>query len=219
MFQAGQYYTTLALDTPGGFVPRPYSIAGSPLEEGVLEFYVALVDNGQLTPTLFAQELGAKFYVLTPKGKFTVKAAGKKSLLMVATGTGLAPFVGQVRTLWKAHQSGVPMPYRVVLFYGVAYADEFGYRQELEGYAAHKKEGFDFTFICTFVAPGIPPAAGPRRCGARPRQRGGAPCVRPASCPRATLGGGAAREGVDQRAARADHPGGAPRSWPAAIPA
>ncbi len=152
MFQAGQY-TTLALDTPTGFVPRPYSIAGSPLEEGVLEFYIALVDNGQLTPTLFAQELGAKFHVLTPKGKFTVKAAGKRTLLMVATGTGLAPFVGQVRTLWKAFQSGVPMPYRVVLFYGVAYADEFGYRQELEGYAAHKKEGFDFTFICTSSRP------------------------------------------------------------------
>lgn len=152
-FQAGQY-TTLALDTPThGFVPRAYSIAGSPLEEGTLEFYIALVENGQLTPTIFAQEVGAKFHYLTPKGKFTLKAAGKRTLVMVATGTGLAPFVGQVRTLWKAHQSGIPMPYRVILFYGAAYSDEFGYRTELEGYAAARKDGFDFTFICTSSRP------------------------------------------------------------------
>src|SRR3954470_15970857 len=51
-YQAGQY-TTLGLDTPDhGFVPRAYSIAGSPLDDG-LEFYIALVDNGHLTPTIF----------------------------------------------------------------------------------------------------------------------------------------------------------------------
>jgi len=47
----------------------------------------------------------------------------------------------------------VPPTYRVVLFYGVAYADEFGYRQELEGYAAARKDGFDFTFICSSSRP------------------------------------------------------------------
>ncbi len=162
-YQAGQY-TTLGLDTGNGFVPRPYSISGSPLDDNLLEFYIALVDNGALTPTIFAQETGAKFLYLTPKGKFTLKAAGKRTLVMVATGTGLAPFVAQIRTLWKAHQSGVPMPYRVLLFYGVAYADEFGYRQELEGYAAARKDGFDFSFICTSSRPdparGWTPATG-----------------------------------------------------------
>jgi ferredoxin-NADP reductase len=152
-YQAGQY-TTLGLDTANdGFVPRAYSIAGSPMDDGVLEFYIALVENGKLTPTIFAQEPGAKFHYLTPKGKFTLKAAGKRTVVMVATGTGLAPFVGHVRTLWKMHQAGVPAPYRVLLFYGAAYSDEFGYRQELEGYAAAKKDGFDFTFICTSSRP------------------------------------------------------------------
>ena len=152
-YQAGQY-TTLGLDTAGhGFVPRAYSIAGSPLDDGIIEFYIALVDNGQLTPTIFAQELGAKFHYLTPKGKFTLKHAGKKTLVMVATGTGLAPFVAQIRTLWKSHQSGVPCPYRVVLFYGASYSDEFGYRAELDQYAAAKKDGFDFHFICASSRP------------------------------------------------------------------
>jgi ferredoxin-NADP reductase len=152
-FQAGQY-TTLGLDTTAhGFVPRAYSIAGSPLDEGVLEFYIALVDNGHLTPSIFAQEVGATFHYLSPKGRFTIKAAAKPTVVMIATGTGLAPFVAQIRTLWKAFHSGVPQHQRVLLFYGVAYADEFGYRQELETYAAARKDGFDFTFICSSSRP------------------------------------------------------------------
>jgi ferredoxin-NADP reductase len=144
----------LGLDTEHhGFVPRAYSIAGSPLDEGILEFYIALVDNGQLTPTIFAQEVGAKFYYLSAKGKFTLAKANKKTVVMVSTGTGLAPFVAQVRSLWKLHKSGISCPYRVVLFYGASYSDEFGYRDELEQYAAAKKDGFDFTSICTSSRP------------------------------------------------------------------
>jgi ferredoxin-NADP reductase len=152
-YQAGQY-TTLGLDTSAhGFVPRAYSIAGSPLDDGSLEFYIALVDKGQLTPTIFAQELGATFHYLTPKGRFTIKHSGRHTIVMVATGTGLAPFVAQIRSLWKLHQSGIASGHRVVLFYGASYSDEFGYRQELEGYAAARKDGFDFTFICTSSRP------------------------------------------------------------------
>jgi ferredoxin-NADP reductase len=150
-YQAGQY-TTLGLDTPHGFVPRAYSIAGSPLDPD-LEFYIALVDNGKLTPTIFAQEVGAQFRYLSPKGKFTLKAANKRTLIMVGTGTGLAPFVGHIRSLWRLHQAGVPQDYRVILFHGAAYADEFGYREELEGYAKARKDGFDFTYLCSSSRP------------------------------------------------------------------
>lgn len=150
-YQAGQY-TTLGLDTPHGFVPRAYSIAGSPLDRD-LEFYIALVDEGKLTPTLFAQPIGATFRYLTPKGRFTVRAAAKPTLVMVATGTGLAPFVAMVRSMWRLHQAGVPVAQRVLLFHGVAYADELGYRAELESYAAARAEGFDVTYIATSSRP------------------------------------------------------------------
>jgi ferredoxin-NADP reductase len=152
-YQAGQY-TTLGLDTPThGFVPRAYSIAGTPLDDGTLEFYIALVENGQLTPTIFAQELGATFHYLSAKGRFTLKHSGKRTIVMIATGTGLAPFVAQIRSLWKLHQSGIATGHRVVLFYGASYSDEFGYRTELETYAAARKDGFDFTFICASSRP------------------------------------------------------------------
>ncbi len=151
-YQAGQY-TTLGLDTPTGFVPRAYSIAGSPLDEGTIEFYIALVEGGALTPTIFAQEAGATFHYLSPKGKFTVAVAQKQTLVMVATGTGLAPFVAQIRTMWKQHLAGVPSTYRVILFHGAAYADEFGYGPELTAYAAARGQGFDFTYIQTSSRP------------------------------------------------------------------
>ena len=151
-YQAGQY-TTLGLDTPTGFVPRAYSIAGTPLDEGVIEFYIALVEGGALTPTIFAQEPGATFRYLSPKGKFTLATAQKQTLVMVATGTGLAPFVAQIRTLWKQHLAGVPSSYRIILFHGAAYSDEFGYAAELEGYAAARTQGFDFTYIKTSSRP------------------------------------------------------------------
>ncbi len=151
-YQAGQY-TTLGLDTAEhGFVARAYSIAGSPLDPNI-EFFIALVENGKLTPTLFAQEVGAPFRFLKPVGKFTLRAAAKRTIVMVATGTGLAPFVGHVRSLWKLHQAGVPSDYRIILFHGAAYGDEFGYRSELEGYAAERTKGFDFTYICSASRP------------------------------------------------------------------
>ena len=151
-YQAGQY-TTLGLDTPTGFVARAYSIAGSPLDAGTLEFYIALVEGGALTPTLFAQAPGATFHFLSPKGKFTLNEADRPIAVMVATGTGLAPFVAQIRSLWKLFKAGVPVPHRVVLFHGSAYSDEFAYRPELEGYAAAKADGFDFTYICSSSRP------------------------------------------------------------------
>jgi ferredoxin--NADP+ reductase len=151
-YQAGQY-TSLGLDTAEhGFIVRAYSIAGSPLDPDI-EFYIALVENGKLTPTLFAQEVGSTFRFLKPVGKFTLRAAAKRTVVMVATGTGLAPFVGHIRTLWKQHQAGVPVAHRIVLFHGASYADEFGYRQELESYAAEKAKGFDLTYICTSSRP------------------------------------------------------------------
>jgi ferredoxin-NADP reductase len=131
----------------------------------VLEFYIALVDNGHLTPTIFRSEPGAKFHYLKPVGKFTLEAAAKRTVLLVATGTGLAPFVSQVRTLWKLHQAGIPSGQRVILFYGSAYADELGYREELEGYASD--DHFDFTLVCSASRPdparGWTPATGQGR--------------------------------------------------------
>lgn len=124
-FQPGQY-TTIGLETPTGFVVRAYSIASNP-ESPNLEFYIALVENGKLTPTLFQQEVGSTFWYLKPVGKFTLPPEPK--VLMVATGTGLAPFVSMLR-----HLRATGKQKEVLVMHGVAYEDSFGYEAELEGF-------------------------------------------------------------------------------------
>jgi ferredoxin/flavodoxin---NADP+ reductase len=147
-YQAGQY-VTLAMDTPEGLVARPYSVASSPLDRDAYELYVVRVDGGALTPALFAAPAGTRVWVGPPKGHFTLAAAAARTVVMVATGTGLAPFLSQIRTLFRLHAVGVPAGYRVVLMHGCAFADEFSYRDELRRYADERGDDFDFTYLTT----------------------------------------------------------------------
>lgn len=148
LYQAGQFIT-LGMDTPSGFVARAYSIASCPLERDAYELYLVRVDGGALTPHLFAAAAGSPVWVLPPKGSFTLASAQARTVVMVATGTGLAPFLGQIRTLYRLHEVGIPAGYRVILMHGCAYADEFGFRDELLSYAAARSTDFDFTYLST----------------------------------------------------------------------
>ncbi|MEK7414399.1 MAG: FAD-binding oxidoreductase [Planctomycetota bacterium] len=153
VFEAGQF-VTLGIDTPHGFVARPYSISSCPLDRDTYEFYIILVDGGKLTPTLFAAAIGSEMKVMTqPKGHFTLAEASARTVVMVATGTGISPFVSQIRTLYRLHQVGVPAGYRVILMHGCAYADEFGYRDELRVYAKAQSSDFDFHYLTTASRP------------------------------------------------------------------
>jgi ferredoxin/flavodoxin---NADP+ reductase len=148
LYQAGQYIT-LGMDTPAGFVARAYSIASCPLERDAYELYLVRVDGGALTPHLFAAPSGSPVWVMPPKGSFTLAKAQTRTVVMVATGTGLTPFLGQIRTLYRLHEVGIPAGYRVILMHGCAYADEFGFRDELLGYAKARSTDFDFTYLTT----------------------------------------------------------------------
>ncbi|MCS6969872.1 MAG: hypothetical protein RMM29_06855 [Planctomycetota bacterium] len=150
-FQAGQYLT-LGLDTPRGFTLRPYSIASCPLDRASYELYIVRIDGGTLTPQLFAAD-EQPCWILPPRGRFTLAQARTRTVVMVATGTGLAPFVSQVRTLHRLHEVGIPAGFRVILMHGCAYADEFGYRDELLAYAAARSQDFDFTYVTTASRP------------------------------------------------------------------
>jgi len=126
---------------------RAYSIASPPSEKRWLEFYVVAVDEGALTPRLFDLNVGDRLFMETKiKGHFTLKdVPTDKTVVGVATGTGLAPFLsmyhqykGQGR--WK----------KFVLLHGVRYEDNLGYRDELEQIA---KQDDRFIYIPTVTRP------------------------------------------------------------------
>src|SRR5262249_15711075 len=137
-FKAGQY-ATLGVHHEGKRIERAYSIVSSPYEEG-LEFFVERVPQGELTPKLYELQVGDKLLCRKiAKGRFTLDLrSGRANHLLLATVTGLAPFVSYARTLYKDWKSGnSPMPgnHRFYCLQGGSRSWEFGYRDEMEKYA------------------------------------------------------------------------------------
>jgi ferredoxin/flavodoxin---NADP+ reductase len=138
-FLAGQY-ATLGVDYQGRRIERAYSIVSSPYEEG-LEFFVELVPQGELTPHLCKLRPGDKLFCRKiAKGRFTLDLhSGRANHLLLATVTGLAPFVSYARTLyrdWKSGNSQMPGDHKLYCLQGGSRSWEFGYRDEMEKYAA-----------------------------------------------------------------------------------
>ena len=143
-FKAGQY-ATLGLDVGDDFVPRAYSIASSPYTRDHLEFYINVIEEGQLTPSLFRLRIGDEVYYMGPKGVFTLAKTEAKHLFLVATGTGLAPYVSMLRALHAEQWAGRPHGRTITLVHNVRFAADLGYRWELDGLAREK--GFGFQYI------------------------------------------------------------------------
>lgn len=80
---------------------RSYSIASLPEEDYFFEVHVARVAGGKVSNWLIDEvAVGADLQVLPPAGRFGIDALDKEGpLLMVATGTGLAPLLPMLRRL------------------------------------------------------------------------------------------------------------------------
>jgi ferredoxin--NADP+ reductase len=136
-FIAGQY-ATLGVDSPLKRVERAYSIVSSPYERE-LEIFIELVEHGELTPLLHRLQVGDGLSVRKiAKGRFTLDLkSGHRNHLLLATVTGIAPYVSYVRTLyadWKEQK--FPADVQLYVIQGASRSWEFGYREELERIAA-----------------------------------------------------------------------------------
>jgi ferredoxin/flavodoxin---NADP+ reductase len=138
-YLAGQY-ATLGVEIDGKRIERPYSMCSSPYESK-LEFFVEHVAHGELTPLLYAMRTGAPLLLRRfAKGRFTLDLrSGRKNHLLLATVTGIAPYVSYVRTIyadWKKGGEIMPGEHRLFCVHGASRGHEFGYRDELERVAA-----------------------------------------------------------------------------------
>ncbi len=114
-------------------IRRAYSISSGNIQMDFLEFYVSLVSDGALTPRLFAMEEGSRLFVgPKAKGLFTLdKIPLDSNILMVATGTGLAPYMSMLRSEILANRER-----KIAVLQGASYSWDLGYRRELQSLSA-----------------------------------------------------------------------------------
>ncbi len=118
-------------------INRPYSVA-SP-HGSQLEFFIVTVPDGELTPRLEKLAEGSTLQVAKKAaGSFTLKKCPeKKHLWLVATGTGLAPYIAMLRTEepWERFE-------KIVVVHGVRLAQDLAYTEELKELETSKSGRF-----------------------------------------------------------------------------
>ena len=109
-------------------IRRAYSVSSASIEREYLEFYVALVRSGELTPRLFDLKQGSRIFIGSKiVGMFTLDSVPQeKDLVFIATGTGLAPYMSMIRSELHIHKDR-----RFVIIHGAACSWDLGYRDEL----------------------------------------------------------------------------------------
>ena len=120
-FKPGQYCT---LGREG--VERAYSIVSAPYESE-LEIFVELVPDGELTPRMWRMKVGDMMSIRPrPKGLFVMNQKVHHHL-MVATVTGVGPYLSIIREY--LHQGG--QGHHFYVLFGASYQDELIYDEEL----------------------------------------------------------------------------------------
>jgi ferredoxin--NADP+ reductase len=123
-FEAGQF-VRIALDVDGERVARPFSFVNPP-QDPTLEFYGIVVPEGPLSPRLARLRPGDALYVASNPAGFLVlsEVPEAQTLWLLATGTGIAPFLSMLRTEtpWKRYRN-------IVLVHAVRHAKELVYQE------------------------------------------------------------------------------------------
>ncbi len=129
---------------PDKLIKRAYSIGSSPDVREYVEFYIAIAEQGALTARLALVQEGDRIY-MAPKitGTFTTcDVAGDHNLILVSTGTGIAPYMSMLRhpAVWTPGR-------HITLLHGVRHASDLAYRDELLALAQSRPA--DFTYKAT----------------------------------------------------------------------
>ncbi|KIG19082.1 Ferredoxin--NADP(+) reductase [Enhygromyxa salina] len=141
-FIPGQYLT-LGLNNEAkpelGSVRRAMSIASAPQQRRTIDFYVRYVSTPEsdnpLTHLLWNMKPGDRMSMTTRAiGKFniddTIGLEDKRLKILVAAGTGLAPFTSMVESDIEVDPKADLSSY--VLLHGASYPNEIGYKERLE---------------------------------------------------------------------------------------
>ena len=144
-FEAGQF-VRIALDER---IARPFSFVNPP-DDPVLEFYGIVVPEGPLSPRLMELRAGERLLVAPNPAGFLVlsEVPDAETLWLVATGTGIAPFLSILRTgtPWRRFRN-------VVLVHAVRHARELVYPDMIRKIVKENSLRY-LTFVSREAAPG-----------------------------------------------------------------
>ena len=156
-FVPGQFARLGLRKKDGSIVWRAYSIVSASYDE-YLEFFSIVVPGGEFTSRLSSLTLGDEVLVEKMNYGFLTMARFEqgRDLWMLATGTGVAPFISILHELdtWETYD-------HIVLVYSVRHYRELAYEDTVAAFATHEYFG-EFADRLTFVpvvtreaAPGV----------------------------------------------------------------
>jgi ferredoxin-NADP reductase len=127
-FKPGQFVT---MDLPIGDKRlqrwRSYSIASAPADSNQLEFCIVRLDGGKATEYLFDDvQVGSTLRFKGPDGGFVLPETIDHDMVMVCTGTGVAPFRSMLQHIL---QENIPH-HKLHLIFGTRHAEGILYQQE-----------------------------------------------------------------------------------------
>ncbi|GAC1351719.1 MAG: FAD-binding oxidoreductase [Polyangiales bacterium] len=119
-------------DERGAPLKRPYSIASAPRGDGRFEIAVTLVEGGPASTFLHAIEAGTSVTISEPQGFFLLEER-VRPVLMIGTGTGVAPFRAMLQNLAAdVARDAVNSAPPIALLFGVRTEADILYRGEFE---------------------------------------------------------------------------------------
>lgn len=132
-FEAGQFVTMdLPIHEKRLKRWRSYSIANAPDGSNILEFCIVHLEGGAGSSFLFNEaKVGTPIRFKGPSGGFVLPETIQGDLVMICTGTGVAPFrsmIGDLRRQQKNYQN-------IHLIFGTRYQEGILYQEEFEALA------------------------------------------------------------------------------------
>jgi ferredoxin-NADP reductase len=132
-FKAGQFFM-IELNDAEGRASRAYSVASTPSNKAYFSLCVKLLPDGRGSALLSDLAVGDLASFMAPFGHFLIEENGlqsQKDMVMVATGTGLAPFMSMIPTLFEQRFKG-----NIDLYFGVRHEEDLFYVEELRAFEA-----------------------------------------------------------------------------------
>lgn len=122
--KAGQYASIRIMRPEGWSEPHPFTISGAP-EDALL--HLTIKKEGKFTSAIGDLKPGAPVKCMGPLGVFCKDIDAKPSIVMIAGGVGITPFLSVLR-----HFRNIKAPNKVILFWANKTSDDIFSSDEIK---------------------------------------------------------------------------------------